>query len=195
MVICYIIEGGWDGSARLSSTELLQDNSWQDSVDLPTPVSGHCLVKLNSSHVFLAGGYGDGLKFSASYIYSRASGFIRQSDMATPRAPWHHGCALHGDNVWVALGDGSGKSSEYFSLSTSTWLPGPDLASYTNEAKLFITNGVLSLIGRWKIWQLETTGGDSADDWRWAGVGEMRGYRRLFDAFKIKQKGCMTWRM
>ena len=60
-------------------------------------MSGHCLVKLNSSHVFLTGG-----KTASSYIYSRTIGFIRQGDMGTPR--YRHACTFHGDKVWVAGG-------------------------------------------------------------------------------------------
>ena len=50
------------------------------------------------------------------------------------------------------------------------------------------------MIGKQKIWQLETFGLDSVDGWRWVEVGEMRRSRYLFDVIKMKQKDCNDWK-
>ena len=108
---------------------------------------GHCLVRLNTSHVFLTGGkYRDSDNSPASYIYSGATGFSRQGDMSVARLS--HACALHGDQVWVAGGfHGAVSTSEYFSLATSTWLPGPGLPSPALGARLITVGERLTLIG------------------------------------------------
>ena len=174
------IAGGYVSGTTFSSTQLYQDNTWQSSVDLPTPLSGHCLVKLNSSHVFLAGGHVTGYGYSAAaYIYSSTSGFVRVEDMKTPREV--HGCALHGEQVWVGGGSGGGgKSTEYYSLSSSSWLPGPALPRYTYGGRMITSGGKLTMIGNKKIWQLETTGLGSVDEGTWVEVAEMKTRREAF---------------
>ena len=144
-------------------------------------MSGHCLVKLNSSHVFLTGG-----GTASSYIYSSTIGFTRQGDMGTPRH--RHACTFHGGQVWVA----GGTTSEYFSLSTSTWLPGPDLPISTVGGRMITSSGKLTLIGKKKIWQLETFGLDGVDGWTWVEVGEMRRSRYLFDVIKMIGSTALT---
>ena len=182
----------------LSTTEFYQNNEWQTSVDLPTPLRDHCLLKLNSSHVFLSGGISKRLgKLSsptnASYIYSRATGFVRQGDMGTERSS--HGCALQGDKVWVAGGFVGATSSEYFSLSTSTWLPGPDLPKY-EFGRMITYDGKVTFFGYFfsKIWQLEAAMLDSVDGWTWVEVGETKALKHSpWHAIKMKQKDCNNW--
>merc|ERR1711892_108336 len=95
------VTGGYDPSDReISSTEVLTGNSWHISTPLPAPVYGHCMVKINSSHVFIAGGEDDNSVYAASYICSSTSGtFSPLPDMAIARS--YHACGILGTDVWV----------------------------------------------------------------------------------------------
>merc|ERR1712106_1020173 len=69
------VTGGYDASGHLlSSTEELTGNTWHSSTPLPTPLYGHCMVKINSSHVFIAGG-SDGRAIATSFLYSTSGTF------------------------------------------------------------------------------------------------------------------------
>jgi len=179
------VTGGYNDTSSgssLSSTELYDGNTWHSSVDLPTPMNGHCLVKLNSSHVFLTGGG------AASYIYSRASGFIKLRDMSTWR--YDHGCGLFGEQVWVGGGWGGPKSTEYYSLSSSTWLPGPALPYQAwNGARMITLAGKLTMIYYQEIWQL--VGPGSVDGGTWVVVAAMKTGGGA--AIKMKQEDCDNW--
>ena len=89
------ILGGVDGyGKKLSSTELITGNTSLSSTDLPTPLYGHCMVKINSSHVFIAGGLdGNNNLSDASYIYSSTTGsYTQQPDMTIAR--FYNACVL-----------------------------------------------------------------------------------------------------
>ena len=123
-VIILIIPGGHRGLdanlSVLSSTEVLTGNTWHSSTPLPTPLAGHCMVKINSSHVFIAGGIGDNGYSAAAHLYSSTSGtFSPLPDMAIARS--YHACGILGTDVWVGGGrttlDNRLKSVETFSLT------------------------------------------------------------------------------
>ena len=86
---------------------------------------GHCLVKINSSHAFLAGGRSAGRESEAAYIFSETEGFVRQASMSTPRRL--HSCGLNAGGLIIVAGgqiknlDGALNSTEIFNLSTLTW--------------------------------------------------------------------------
>ena len=66
-------------------------------------MGGHCLDKINSRHVFLTHQH-------SSYIYSKATGFVRMEDLI--RYIYEHTCGLHDDNlVWAAGGLGEFRNS------------------------------------------------------------------------------------
>merc|ERR1711892_605665 len=81
------VTGGYDEHGNvLSSTEVLTGNTWLSSTPLPTPLYTHCMVQINSSHVFIAGGQ-DRYNHSTAvaYLYSSTSGiFSSLPDMALP---------------------------------------------------------------------------------------------------------------
>merc|ERR1712106_1287353 len=122
------VTGGADASPNheLSSTEVLTDNTWHISTPLPAPLYGHCMVKINSSHVFMAGGEDDNSAYAASYIYSSTSGtFSPLPDMAIARS--YHACGILGTDVWVGGGYDDLKSVELFSLTSQVRSEGPPL--------------------------------------------------------------------
>ena len=50
------IPGGHSGDYWLSSTEVWDGSSWSRGDSLPTPLHGHCMTKINRTHIFLVGG-------------------------------------------------------------------------------------------------------------------------------------------
>ena len=130
------------------------------------------MVKINSSHVFIAGGYySPGHATTASYLYSSTSGsYSVLPDMAIARR--HHACGLVNNAVWVGGGyggDGKLESVELFSLESQAWREGPPLPIATSAGRMMTVDGSLLLFGNRVIWQLKTTGGEDY----WDQVGEM----------------------
>merc|ERR1711892_725842 len=114
------VTGGYDASGNvLSSTEVLTGNTWLNSTPLPTPLVGHCMVKINSSHVFIAGGQDRyNHPTAATYLYSSTSGtFSPLPGMAMARSD--HSCGILGTDVWVGGGlhGNTINSVEVFSLT------------------------------------------------------------------------------
>merc|ERR1711892_389549 len=133
------VTGGYGQfSNTLSSTEVLTGNTWLSSTPLPTKAWGHCMVQINSSHVFIAGGTGNSGDYAAAYLYSSTSGtFSPLPDMAMARHL--HACGILGTDVWVGGGlpyNGDVLNSvELFSLTSQAWSAGPPLpiATYGGE--------------------------------------------------------------
>ena len=97
-------------------------------MNLPKPLDGHCMVKINNSHVFITAGYdenGYGDPSVSSYIYNGVE-FIQVADMpACPTPPCNlppnirghrfgPGCGLHDNHIFVFGGYMDTASSEVF---------------------------------------------------------------------------------
>ncbi len=54
-----IVSGGWDGSSKLSSVEILDEdsNEWQTGPELPFGIGHSQMVEDQNGGVFLIGGY------------------------------------------------------------------------------------------------------------------------------------------
>merc|ERR1711892_1128433 len=142
------VTGGIDASTHVfSSTEVLTGNTWLSSTPLPTPVFAHCMVKINSSHVFIAGGY-DGLggATAAAHLFSSTSGtFSPLPDMAIARG--YHACGILGTEIWVGGGRGAATQSvELFSLTSQAWRDGPPLPIATDDGGRMMTVDTGSLL-------------------------------------------------
>jgi len=172
-------ESGWWITGPGASTTLWDGASWLNTTqqpELPDYTVGHCLVRLNSSHVLLTGGtlaWESGApETTASYLYSQDSGFVRVNDMPTPRAL--HGCGVHQGEVVVAGGWGGGsQTSDIFSLETLTWQTGPRLSSgqgYARTADFISWNNRAFWVGEKWVWEL--TGAEKSS-WKWETVAQM----------------------
>merc|ERR1711892_89346 len=188
------VTGGSDGQSALSSTEVLTGNTWHSSTPLPTPLDSHCMVKINSSHVFIAGGLDhNGYSTAAAYLYSSTSGFTTLPSMAKPRH--YHACGILGTDVWVGGGrtEGTGggvlKTVETSSLASEFWTKGPPLPVATSGGRMMTVDGSLFMFGNRVIWQLKTTGGEDY----WDKVGEMETEREAFDILRMKLSDCLAW--
>ena len=119
---------------------------------LPEPLAGHCMTRVNQSHILITGGYkgGDRILIS-SYLYSEETGFTKIEDMKTPRA--YHGCSAINDNV-VFVAGGKARETEYLDPTTQTWRVGPELPTSAGVAMM---TGSL-LVGSNTIFKLEELG-------------------------------------
>ena len=105
---------------------------------------GHFLVKINSSHAFLAGRRSGGRESEAAYLFSDTAGFVRQANMSTPRR--FQSCALSAGCLIIVAGgliknhDGALNSTDVLNLSTLTWGTGPALPAATFGAAMISDN-------------------------------------------------------
>ena len=165
-------------------------------MNLPERLFGHCLVKINSSHAFLAGGSAAGRESEAAYIFSDSEDFVRLANMSTPRR--FHSCALSaGGLVIVAAGmiknkDGALNSTEIFNLSTLTWVTGPALPAATFGAAMISASAGTFFMGE-TIHKLQGSGLSSSF---WIEVGRMSKGRRFFAVSKlnITDAECKRWK-
>merc|ERR1711915_187254 len=204
----WMVSGGRrDGGSfsQVASTELLSaDGSWSNYINLPKAMSRHCLVAINSTHIFMSGGNLNSFissTQSSAYIFdSVQEQWTEMENMAVARSD--HGCALLPDgNVLVAGGSGlDGKdlsSTESFSLSSLTWSPGPELATgisllamATVETETLLFGG--SFVGAFGssttsdvIYQLSQYG------LSWTDVGRMNTARQFFGVLPITFDDCV----
>ena len=178
----------------MNTTEIWDNNAWHDHISLPRKLSGHCLLKINSTHVFLAGGEFHSGEFSAdAYLYSEEAGFVKQEDMM-----WSRGrvsCVLIEEGqVMVASTSSSWKiiQTQIFNLSTLGWSLGPNLPT-KRESKMFSIDGKIFLIGlgdNKKIWQLERLELSTMSAWKWVEKGELKDERSDFDIVPITREYC-----
>ena len=119
---------------ELSSSVIFRGGVTRPGPELPAALSRHCLLRMNSSHLFLAGGYNRKTKSAReAYLFNHdEEKWTRLPDMKMRRED--HGCAmLDGDKVIVFGGYGGSEfretavmeHSEILSLSTLTWSEGP----------------------------------------------------------------------
>jgi len=188
------VTGGKRRSEALATTEVWNGTNWLIHDPLPRPMWGHCMVKINSTHVFLT-------IHQESYLYSKDTGFVRMQDMIRYR--YEHTCGLHDNLVWAAggLGNmaGTQESSEYFSLETLTWTEGPSITFKRGKGK-YRTLGKIVTWGKrtyWivsqNIWELVKSGESSRNSWEWVKVGETEYTKTGFQVFIISSDDCTSW--
>jgi hypothetical protein len=185
------VTGGYSGKKTLDTTELWQNQAWQDHIKLPETLYGHCMVSINKTHVLLSGGYNGKTGQRTTYLYSEYRGFVKQENMLSARR--YHGCYLVEDDlVVVAGGAGASKKSEFFNLSTMSWAAGPDLPTDAGGPELLTVSGRTLLLGAGKkILELEPLKSLSTVKWwRWTELGEMKHARQYFGAFPISKQFC-----
>ena len=187
------IPGGHSGDYWLSSTEVWDGSSWSRGDSLPTPLHGHCMTRINRTHIFLVGGatsHSD--RTAAAYIYSETTGWVQTESMRVSR--YWHACGLHDDNlVFVAGGYGSntGYTTEYFDLEDMAWYAGPSVETDTAGGEIISLEGKTYWIGQKHIWEL--VGKDNERNWSWEKVAEMRNGGQSSQGFLLKEKDCKYW--
>ena len=122
------ITGGFKSyGAHMSSSEVLDlgSRTWRSGPNLPIANSWHCVVQMNSTHTFFAGGYStNGSNKHAFFYYDNK--FERLPSMILARS--HHMCASYQDYIIVA--GGWNPSTEYldsveiFLIKHRKWISG-----------------------------------------------------------------------
>lgn len=135
----WFVHGGHEG---LRTSDLFEGNSFIPGPDSPHQYYKHCLVQVNSSHLFITGGV---YESSSSYFLNvDTKEWIQMPDMAAS-VRFDHACGLvengNGEReIVVAGGDAGGTfgssmvSSEIFSLTNMEWRDGPDFPIDVNGA-------------------------------------------------------------
>jgi len=198
------VTGGFDGEKMLATTELWSNNKWQEHVRLPEPMYGHCMTKINESHILIVGGENKWSK--NAFLYSEETGFTKLGDLKTGRS--YQGCSLVNDNmVFVAGGyeavTGSHLVTEYLNLTTLTWMAGPNLHT---KPDVNYSGGALSqlaemlgpadmigslLISAGQIFKLEQLGLSDVQQWQWVEAGDLKTSMGWFRSLAISAKFCL----
>ena len=188
--------GGNDGSYDVATTETFfeHNKTWVSSVDYPVGVYGLCLVKINETHIFSAGGV---YRSVNTYIYSKAQGFVQQESMQA-EGNTHAACCLFEDKIYVAR-DG-GKDVEYFSLASQTWQKSvflaPALPVTNNKGELMVLDGGLTFIsgrGNNKIFKMVKKVWTRLTYYDWQEVGELKNHRSSFKGLRWNVNDCKNW--
>ena len=71
----HFVTGGINGNETLTSSEVLDPNGWSLKLpDLPTPISDHCMVQLNSTTAMVIGGFQNKSTSRNTYILNTILG-------------------------------------------------------------------------------------------------------------------------
>lgn len=141
----WMVTGGSNGTGKfLDTMEMYQhsDGGWVKMTSkLPEAALGHCIVPINSTTVFLTGGYikhssgsGQIYSYQANMFNMETGEWRRMADMRQDRA-WHE-CFVMGGNVVVAGGliYGTERFVEVFDLKEEVWRNERDLPEDVDKA-------------------------------------------------------------
>ena len=125
------ITGGHDGGTVFHvSTVVYNGTNLTPGPELPRPTAVHCVLKVNATHYFLAGGKSDAsTTVRTAHLLEYGTG-VWTALPAMLRARRGHGCHVlgGGDKILVTGGRGdldAGQTTEVLSLATMTWSLGP----------------------------------------------------------------------
>ena len=106
---------------------------------MPTPLWKHCLLKINDTHLFMAGGADNEQRNANAYLLNiDAWVWTELPMMGWPRTG--HGCALFDSNKVIVVGGFPAfvfrPRSDILSLDTLTWSAGPFDPTIYNKVSL-----------------------------------------------------------
>ena len=128
---------GWvTGGRGLSSTDLIASGTVTPGPKLPLDVHLHCVVRVNATHIFIAGGRRNERSVPDAFIFDWPNqAWTQVADMIYPRDL--HACALlsYPPRIMVLGGMDNSKydhnTSEVFDLARESWSLGPDMPGGT----------------------------------------------------------------
>ena len=149
-----LVLGGRNEDEALYSTELVSDSGVQASIDLSTPLYGHCTAKINDTMALIAGGFNGTSLMSSTYFLDLVTLSITEGPPLS-EARRRHGCTVfkHNGIRLVIVAGGSYpylKTVELLNLDSDSlaWTSGPPLPSTMDDVPLIATIiGVLAFGG------------------------------------------------
>jgi len=188
-----LVSGGYSGSSRLQTSELLTGSTWTPSIQLPSQRTGHCMLQLSTGEMFMHGGYSGLFAVNDTHISKDHASW--EKVMSSKHKGGYHACTeviINSDQqVWI----GGIRKTEICQLvdGTWTWTDGPDLPTtcntgynrfISNNGKMFYSCGydknIYQLKDNWQTNKLDA----------WAKIGEMSERRRYFPAMLITEDVC-----
>ena len=155
----WMVVGGQGGDNAEVTSEILTEGVFVPGPSLPVTLVGHCMVNVNSSHVFVAGGRN--FLPNAYLVSSPDFEWMSLPDMDQGRS-WHVCGMLDGtmevvvsggqtlsDYHTIGFGDrGYLKTTEIYSVEDGTWRMGPELPwSIDEAASVQIGSGTFLVLG------------------------------------------------
>ena len=117
-----------------TSTEILIDenSAFVESIPLPIPMDSHCISRINSSHLFMAGNRQSDSQDRAFIVNTQSDPFMvsELSRMHHKRSSAACGTINSDNQVHLIVAGGprqASKTSEIYSFSTNSWKNGPEL--------------------------------------------------------------------
>jgi len=120
--------GGWtSGWKTTSSCEKMTNGKWEMIQPLPTALSNHCMVTIDSSTILVLGGWDDSLRVSnnKTYEYNVVNDEWKVKNIEMPQPRNVHTCFMINNLELMVLNYLS--SSSIFDLKKQTWKQGPSL--------------------------------------------------------------------
>ena len=116
-----LVSGGWSGSSKLLSSELLTGSNWTAAMQLPSARMGHCMLQLSSGQLFLQGGLTGSGNARDTYISADLTSWTQMASSKAVRK--YHACTEVTINkqqqVWLG-GSYNDGTSEIYMLSSSS---------------------------------------------------------------------------
>ena len=149
-----LVLGGRNEDFALKSTELVSESGVQASIDLPTPLYGHCTAKINDTMALIAGGFNGISLMSSTYFLDLVTLSITEGPPLS-EARRRHGCTVFKHNgMWLVIVAGGSypylKTVELLNLDSDvlSWISGEPLPSTMDDVPLIATSiGVLAFGG------------------------------------------------
>ena len=118
----------------LDSTIVYTNGVFHPWYGIPYPASGACIIIVNGTHVFYAGGYDGSSDRSDAYLLEVDSlTWTSLPSMTSQRQ--YHSCGITGKNIIIVGGccsEEALKTSKIFSLDSLTWTTGPGVPPTAN---------------------------------------------------------------
>ena len=150
-----LVLGGRNEDEALNSTEVISDSGAQASIDLPSPLYGHCTAQINDTMAIVTGGFNGSSLMSSTYFLDLVTLSVTEGPPLSG-ARRRHGCTVFRHNgMRLAIVAGGSypylKTVEVLNLDsgvTLAWISGVPLPSTLDDGPLLATSiGVLAFGG------------------------------------------------
>ena len=149
-----LVLGGRNEDEALNSTEVISDSGAQASIDLPSPLYGHCTAQINDTMAIVTGGFNGSSLMSSTYFLDLVTLSVTEGPPLSG-ARRRHGCTVFRHNgMRLAIVAGGSypylKTVELLNLDSDVlaWFSGVPLPSTMDDVPLMATSiGVLAFGG------------------------------------------------